>query len=77
VLAELVKAQQSRIAELEHELAHYEAARITIGVELDYYRRKALGMDGYNSHRAALETQLQSQRILASLERICPECNGR
>lgn len=40
---ELVKALQSRISDLEREMARYENARIVGAIECEYWRSKALG----------------------------------
>lgn len=40
---ELVKALQSRIADLEQGRARYENARIILAIEVDYWRGRALG----------------------------------
>lgn len=61
---ELVKALQARIADLERENARYENARIICGIELGYWRSRALGLDPLDPQSHHPDTELA--KLLAS-----------
>jgi hypothetical protein len=61
---ELVKALQARITFLEQEVARYENARIVCGIELGYWRTKALGSDPLDTKSHHPDSELG--KLLAS-----------
>jgi hypothetical protein len=61
---ELVKALQSRIAELERENARYESARRILVLEIEHWREKALGIP--NTHPDACAWPAERFRFYTS-----------